>query len=120
LVRCSARCWCGGCGGARPAVCGCRQPLDKTARLAHGVLYLLLIVTVLLGVANAWVRGDTLFGLFKIPAFDPGNTELRESVEDWHGLSANILLALAGLHAAAALLHHYVFKDDVLRRMLPR
>lgn len=29
------------------------------------------------------------------------------------------ILVLAGLHAAAALFHHYVLKDDVLRRMLP-
>ena len=79
-----------------------------------------MIVTVLLGLANAWIRGDTLFMLLKIPAFDPGNTALRKFVEDLHSWAANILLIVAGLHAAAALLHHFVFKDDVLRRMLPR
>jgi len=94
--------------------------LDKFASLVHKLLYLLLIATVLLGLTNAWVRGDTLFGLLKIPAFDPGNDELRETIEDWHGLSANILLGVAGLHAAAALVHHFLFKDNVLRRMLPR
>jgi cytochrome b561 len=30
------------------------------------------------------------------------------------------VLILAGLHAAAALFHHYVLRDGVLRRMLPR
>ncbi|MEI8446251.1 hypothetical protein [Mesorhizobium sp. CCNWLY176] len=35
-----------------------------------------------------------------------------------HELCAN--LALAGLHAIAALWHHFVRKDDVLKRMLPR
>ncbi|MEP7099146.1 MAG: cytochrome b/b6 domain-containing protein [Burkholderiales bacterium] len=94
--------------------------LDTLASLAHKLLYLLLIATVLLGIANTWVRGDTLFSVLRIPAFDPGNADLREQVEGWHGLSANILLCVAGLHAAAALLHHFVFKDDVLRRMLPR
>ena len=94
--------------------------LDTLAALTHKILYLLLVGTVLLGVANAWVRGDTLFMLLKIPAFDPGNAALRESVEDWHSWAANILLIVAGLHAAAALLHHFVLKDDVLRRMLPR
>lgn len=113
------RLWWRASGGLRlpPAGAG---GLDAAASLAHKLLYVLLIATVLLGLANTWVRGDTLFSLFKIPAFDPGNAGLRETVEDWHGLSANILLGVAGLHAAAALLHHFVFKDDVLRRMLPR
>ena len=93
---------------------------DTIATWTHKGLYLLLVGTVLLGIANAWVRGDTLFMLLKIPAFDPGNTALRESVEDLHSWAANSLLIVAGLHAAAALLHHFVLKDDILRRMLPR
>lgn len=93
--------------------------LDRIATLTHKLLYLLLVGTVLLGIANAWVRGDTLFMLLKIPAFDPGNTALRASVEELHAWSANILLIVTGLHAAAALLHHFVLKDDILRRMLP-
>jgi cytochrome b561 len=32
----------------------------------------------------------------------------------------NILVAFAVLHIAAALKHHFVLKDDVLRRMLPQ
>ena len=80
---------------------------------------MLLIATVALGLANVWVRGDTLFGLVTVPAFDPGNRALRETVEDWHGLAANILLVVAALHSAAAVAHHFILKDDVLRRMLP-
>jgi cytochrome b561 len=93
--------------------------LDALAGLTHKALYLLLIATVVLGVANTWVRGDNLFNWFTIPAFDPGNRDLRESVEEWHGLAANILLAVAALHAVAGIVHHVVFKDDVLRRMMP-
>jgi len=93
--------------------------LDALASLAHKLLYLLLISTVVLGLANAWIRGDNLFGWFKIPEFDPGNKDLRDTVEELHGLCANVLLSVALLHAAAALMHHHVFKDDTLRRMLP-
>lgn len=92
--------------------------LDKVAALTHTLLYLSLISVLILGVTNAWVRGDILFNLLTIPAFDPGNKELRETIEDWHGLAANFLLFLAFFHAAAGLLHHFVFKDGVLRRML--
>jgi cytochrome b561 len=103
-------------GATLPPIAGW---LGRIAMLMHQALYLLLIVTLALGVANAWVRGDTLFHLFTIPAFDPGNKSLRATVEDWHGLAANILLFAALFHAAAGLLHHYLSKDDVLRRMLP-
>lgn len=94
--------------------------LDTLAASTHKILYVLLAGTLLLGLANAWSRGDTLFLLWKIPAFDPGNAALRSSVEELHSWAANILLIVAGLHAAVALLHHFVVKDDVLRRMLPR
>lgn len=89
------------------------------AQLMHWLLYLTLAATVALGVANTWVRGDNILGLFSVPAFDPGNRNLREQVEDLHSLFANGLLILAGLHAVAALLHHFVQKDGVLRRMWP-
>jgi cytochrome b561 len=89
------------------------------ARLVHYGLYLLLAGTLLLGLFNVWVRGDHFFGLFSVPKFDPNNRELRETVEDLHGWFANTLLIVAGLHAAAALVHHFALRDNVLRRMLP-
>ncbi|CAN5414424.1 cytochrome b [soil metagenome] len=105
-------------GGLRLPAAGAGW-LDRLASATHLLLYVLLIGTVTLGLANAWIRGDNLFGLLKIPAFDPGNKDLRETVEDWHGLAANALLALAFFHACAGLFHHLVRKDGVLRRMLP-
>lgn len=92
---------------------------DTIATLTHKILYLLLVGTVLLGITNTWIRGDTLFMILKIPAFDLGNTVLRESVEDLHSWAANTLLIVAGLHAAAALVHHFFLKDEILRRMFP-
>lgn len=85
----------------------------------HLLLYALLLCTVALGVTSAWVRGDSILGLFTIPAFDPGNRALREEVVDWHGLAADTLLALAALHATVAVIHHFVYRDTVLQRMWP-
>jgi cytochrome b561 len=93
--------------------------LDRLATLAHWLLYALLIGTVALGMTNTWVRGDTIYNLFKVPPFDANDKSLRETVEDWHGLAANTLLTVAFVHSAAALLHHFVWKDGVLRRMMP-
>jgi cytochrome b561 len=89
------------------------------ARVTHWALYVLMIIAVVLGVANVWVRGDAIFNLFQVPAYDPGNRALRHLVGDWHALAANAILIVAGLHAAAALFHHYVLRDATLRRMLP-
>lgn len=100
------------------------SPVDPgiSGRLAvgtHYLLYALLAVVVLLGVACVWSRGDTLFNLFTVPAFDPNNKKLSKVASDLHALAANTLLAVAGLHAAAAIFHHAVLKDRVLRRMWP-
>lgn len=93
--------------------------MERVARLTHWALYGLVLLTLALGLANVWVRGDTIFNLFTVPAFDPGNKALRALIGDWHALAANGTLILAGLHAVAALFHHYVLRDNVLRRMQP-
>ncbi|HTI81234.1 MAG TPA: cytochrome b [Acetobacteraceae bacterium] len=89
------------------------------ARLTHWGLYALMLLTVGLGIATTWSRGDSVFGLFTIPAFDPGNRALMREIHGWHALAANIVLIVAGLHAAAALFHHFIMRDLTLRRMLP-
>ena len=91
--------------------------MGQAARLVHWGLYLIVAATLALGVANAWIRGDQLLGLFKIPSIAPGDKALRELVEDWHGTAANILLIVAGLHALAGLIHHFYLRDGVLARM---
>ncbi len=99
-------------------------PIDQglllvIARVTHWGLYALLLLTIGLGIGTTWTRGDSLFGLFSIPAFDPGNRALMRQIHGWHALAANTVLIVAGLHAAAALFHHFIMRDVTLRRMLP-
>ena len=89
------------------------------ARLTHWGLYALMLLAIGLGIATTWTRGDSVFGLFSIPAFDPGNRALMREIHGWHALAANAVLIVAGLHAAAALFHHFIMRDATLRRMLP-
>lgn len=112
------RLWWRATGGRRLDPVG--APLARSAsRLVHLLLYTLLVAEVLLGLGNAWVRGDHFYFLFQIPALDPGNVALKKTVGSLHNFGANLILALAGLHAAAALYHHYGLRDGVLRRMGP-
>lgn len=87
------------------------------AKATHAALYLLLFVIAGLGIANAFVRGVTLIGPLALPQL--GDTEWRRPLTHWHGLAANVLMGVALFHAAAALVHHYLWHDGVLRRILP-
>jgi cytochrome b561 len=85
------------------------------AKLTHYLLYALLITVVVLGVVNAFVRGYNLFDLVSLPQI--GDRAWRKPITHWHELAANILLGLAVFHAAAALFHHFIWRDGVLTRM---
>lgn len=91
--------------------------LQILAEATHYGLYLLLLATVVLGVVNAFVRGYNLFDIASLPQF--GDKQLKKPITEWHGLAANLLLALAAFHTAAALAHQYVLKDGLLMRMTP-
>ena len=94
--------------------------LALAAKAVHRALYALVGGTVGLGLLTAFVQGDSLFGLVSLPSFAPGNRGLEQLLRGWHSFGANAVLILAGLHAAAALGHHFVLRDATLRRMLPR
>ena len=93
--------------------------LARIATFVHLALYVLLVAQVLLGALNVWVRGDSIFNLFTIPSFAPGDRALRRQINGYHEIVANTILVIAGVHAMAALAHHYYWKDEVLRRMWP-
>jgi len=91
---------------------------SHAAKLSHAALYTVLVVVLLLGISNAWARGDSIFSLFSIPKLLPAFPSLKPAVGRLHKVGANALVLLALLHALAALFHHYVLRDTVLQRML--
>ena len=74
------------------------------------------------GIILQFARGDALplFGLGEIPSPWLANRPFARSVKEAHELLAHGMLALAALHAAAALFHHWALGDRTLTRMLPR
>jgi cytochrome b561 len=92
--------------------------LERIARLAHYALYALLLAVPVIGIILQFTRGNALplFGLTEIASPWPADRALSRSVKEVHELLAHALVILAGFHAAAALVHHWVF----LERMLPR
>jgi cytochrome b561 len=91
------------------------------ARATHVLLYVLLFLVPMLGWADASSRGwgIGLFGLGTIPPLLPVDGSWTDLFGNLHSFFAYSLLAVAGLHLAAALYHHFWLRDRVLTRMLP-
>ena len=87
---------------------------------AHLLLYALLVVIPILGIITFIWHGRMFdFGLFKVDFHVTRDVHVFHPTEDWHGYLAYGLFGLAGLHALAALWHHLIRRDGVLRRMWP-
>ena len=91
------------------------------ARTSHALLYLLLLVQPLIGFlqSNAANFPVVLWGVMPLPALIGSDEALGETLVVVHRWNSRLLLLLILVHGAAALRHHFVLRDDVLRRMLP-
>lgn len=97
------------------------------ARASHAALYVLMLGLPLSGWASASASPmqdllgmqNMFFGLFALPdPWVPGDAGVERVAAAVHLWEAALLAALLALHVGAALRHHFVAKDDVLRRML--
>ncbi|HBV40199.1 MAG TPA: cytochrome b561 [Erwinia sp.] len=86
----------------------------------HTALYALFIVLPILGLSSRYLSGRQwwLFGA-NMPVSATPNPELAHTIIEWHETLAPLGYWLIGLHALAALFHHYFLKDDTLARMMP-
>jgi cytochrome b561 len=93
---------------------------DRAATFAHWLLYALLLATPIAGIVLQFARGNPvpIFGLFAIASPWAADRAFARSVAGVHETLANALVILALLHGAAALFHHFVFRDRTLKRML--
>jgi cytochrome b561 len=98
------------------------KPYERLlARLNHALLYVLLFAMPLSGWMMSSARGFPVswFGFFTLPDLVPKNKPLYDALLTTHQTLAWVLAAVVTLHVAAALKHHFMLRDDVLRRMLP-
>jgi cytochrome b561 len=87
----------------------------------HYGLYGLIAVQIGLGFLFRWGQGPAgFFGLFAIPSPLVIDKTTRHLVGSLHDYCGWLIIILAGGHAVVALAHHYLLRDQVLRRMLPR
>lgn len=98
------------------------RPLHIAAKLNHYAIYALLVAALVLGIIVQLKRGNALpiFGVWNVVSPWPADRAVARTLLRAHEYLANALLILAGVHAAAAIGHHYILRDSTLARMMPR
>jgi cytochrome b561 len=93
----------------------------RAATATHALLYLLFFAAPLSGWLFSSAAGfQTVYlGVLPIPDLLSKNRELAETLKVLHHWINYTMAAVIVLHAAAALKHHFIDRDDVLTRMLP-
>ena len=88
----------------------------------HGLLYVLLFAMPIVGYVahSAYGANIPFFGLFELPPIIAKNEPLSEKLFALHTYAGWLVAILVAMHIGAALQHHFIHRDNVLRRMLPR
>lgn len=95
--------------------------LRMAATLSHYLLYAFLFAQPLLGLFTVLIEKGSLpipLTQILIPSPFPVSDRFAESLEDIHKLLGTIFYYVIGLHVIAAIWHHYVRKDNTVKRMV--
>ncbi len=95
--------------------------MNRISSIVRGFLYALLVATPVTAIAGAWLEGHplTLGILGNVAPMVPEAHAAGQAVAKIHTILGDAVVWLAGFHAAAALFHHFVLRDEVLLSMLP-
>ncbi len=93
----------------------------KIAHIGHFLLYVLMVLMPLSGYFLSVAAGFkvSFFGLFTLPSLIEPSKPLRNIFGELHEVFAISLIVIISLHVIAALVHHFYYKDNILKRMLP-
>ncbi|WNC70393.1 cytochrome b [Thalassotalea nanhaiensis] len=93
--------------------------VKKASKLTHAMLYLMMIVLMISGylISTADGRAIEVFNWFSVASLGELFTNQEDIAGIVHKYLAYSLIALAAVHAGAAIKHHVIDKDDTLKRM---
>jgi len=95
--------------------------LRTAATLSHYLLYAFLFVQPVLGLLTVLIEKGSLpipLTQLLIPSPFPISEDTAESLEDIHKLLGTIFYYVIGLHVIAAIWHHFVRKDNTVKRIV--
>jgi cytochrome b561 len=92
-----------------------------SSKAVQYLLYALILVQFVLGFALRWSGGESMlfFGASIPPMIARTPRPTHHLISNLHNWVGWTIIIVAGAHAAAALFHHFVVKDQVLARMIP-
>lgn len=92
------------------------------ARISHAMLYTLMVIMPVSGwvVNSAGKFPFKVFGVWRLPQLVAPEKAMEELAKDVHLTLFWVFAVVLLIHVAAALRHHYVLRNTVLLRMLPR
>lgn len=95
---------------------------EIAAKSLHRLLYVLLAVQAALGFVVRWSGNEAMsfFGWPIAPPFPPFSKAGHHLIGQAHDLVGWVIVTLVAGHILAAMFHHFVLRDDVLERMLPK
>jgi len=107
---------------APPAPAAVLGPWERhLSQAVHLLLYGLLLITPIIGIISFIYHGRAFdFGIFRIDLGIAKDRAVFHPTQEIHGDLAYAIFGLAGLHALAALWHHFCRRDGVLARMWPK
>jgi cytochrome b561 len=106
--------------GAPPSEPSLARWQRVTSQCTHWAIYAMLLLVPCIGwLAISYYGPFRPFG-FPLPTLVAENGERAKSFFALHKFAAYALMALIGMHIAAALWHYLILKDGVMRRMLVR
>jgi cytochrome b561 len=106
---------------APPLPAGIPRWQHQVSAATHLLLYVFIFAVPLSGYFYSLAAGFKVvyLGMFPLPVLIDANPELKPVLKALHYWLNMSMAALVALHVAAAFKHHFIDRDDVLRRMLP-
>jgi cytochrome b561 len=101
------------------------EQMSKLQRIAshvgHTALYLLMIAIPISGWLMSSAKGyqTVWFGVLPIPDVLGKDKQLGDALAELHGALNGLLMFIVAIHVLAALKHHFIDRDNILRRILP-
>jgi cytochrome b561 len=92
-----------------------------SSQIVHWMLYVFVLATTVSGWLFASFRGwpVSFFYLMPLPMLASDNAAAGKAIDGLHQAAEWTLLVLIGIHVAAALMHLWIYRDQVMQRMLP-
>ena len=88
------------------------------ANINHSFLYVSIFTITVSGILKKLYMGEKLnFFIFKY-SFKESNFQLADNFYEVHIYANYLLIALVLLHIGAVIVHHFFFKDKILKKML--